>query len=286
MVSADHLTLSSAVLLRDGRVLLVGAAEPPDAPSVAVAQVFDPATMTFAATGPMVTPRAETKLALLQDGRVLVVGGMPPAGINAELFDPVTWTFSATGAIATPRMFHSMTTLADGRVLVAGGDNVGSAEIYDPATGSFAPAGSAPEIKGQHLPVLLSDGRVVLIGQRNGSIGDHHLANGPATAFDPGTLTFTDLATVPTSPGTATLLGDGRIFLTGWWGSAFSGYWSGTYDPGSGQVTETGTVRGWVPSAVRLADGRVLVVGGLEDGNQTVDGSHDAPPVSTMQIFE
>ena len=178
-----------------------------------------------------------------------------------------------------------MTTLADGRVLVTGGDNVDTAEIYDPTTGTFAPAGSAPQIKGLNLPVLLSDGRVVLIGQRNGSILTGRVANGPATAFDPLTGTFTDLTTVPTSPGTATLLDDGRIFLTGWW-SAWGGNWSGVYDPATGEVKDTARTPGWAPSAARLADGRVLVVGGLVDGQLHGDGGHDAPPISSMQIFE
>jgi hypothetical protein len=228
---------------------------------------------------------------VLGDGRVLVAGGTTQTDVNAplataELFDPTTGTFSATGSMATPRWLHSMTTLADGRVLVTGGDNVDTAEIYDSATGSFTPAGSWPVNMDLNIPVLLSDGRVVLIGQRNGSLGDHGLANGPASVFDPATRTFTDLATIPTSPGTATLLGDSRIFLTGWWGSALSGHWSAIYDPASGQTIETGTLRGWVPSAVRLADGRVLVVGGLEDGTLHGDGASEAPPVSSMQIFE
>ncbi len=293
MVSADRLFLSSAVLMRDGRVLLFGDVwgTATDAPPVGVAQIFDPATMSFAEAGPMVTPLTQAKLALLQDGRVLVAGGTPAdttAVARAELFDPATGSFSVTGAMVTPRAYQSMTTLADGRVLVTGGDSVGTAEIYDPATGSFAPAGSAPQMKriDGNLSVLLPDGRVVLFGQRNGSLGDGGLANGPATAFDPVTQTFRDLTTVPTSPGTATLLGDGRIFLTGWWGTTLSGNWSGIYDPANGRITETGTLRGWVPSAVGLADGRVLIVGGLEDGKLHGDGADEAPPVSSMQILE
>lgn len=291
MVSADRLFLSSAALMRDGRVLLLGDVwgKATDAPPVGVVQIFDPASMSFAEAGPMVTPLTQAKLALLQDGRVLVAGGTPTdttAVARAELFDPATGSFSVTGAMVTPRAYQSMTTLADGRVLVMGGDNVGTAEIYDPATGSFTPAGSWPVNMDLNLSVLLSDGRVVLIGQRNGSLGDHGLANGPAAVFDPATRTFTNLATIPTSPGTATLLGDGRIFLTGWWGTTLSGNWSGIYDPASGRINETGTLRGWVPSAVRLADGRVLIVGGLEDGELHADGADEAPPVSSMQILE
>jgi len=291
LVSGDSLWVDGAVRLADGRVLVIGNA---------VAQVFDPTTMSFAEVGPMVTPRTDAKLALLRDGRVLMAGGKPPTDINttlpaAELFDPATGTFSATGSMATSRSRHSMTTLADGRVLVAGGETadgdagqeLDTAEIYHPSDGTFAPAGSAPQIKRLNLSVLLPDGRVVLIGQRDGGLRDGRLANGPATAFNPLTRTFTDLTTFLTSPGTATLLGDGRIFLTGWWGNGWGGNWSGVYDPTSGDVTDAGTLRGWVPSAVRLADGRVLIVGGLTDGDiRPSGGGTMAPGVPTVQIFQ
>jgi hypothetical protein len=245
--------------------------------------------MSFAAVGPMVTPRAQAKLALLRDGRVVVAGGATlDLGLyheTTEIFDPITGTFSATGSMAIGREYHSMTTLADGRVLVTGGWGVDTAEIYDPAAGSFTPAGSAPQIKGLNLPVLLPDGRVVVIGQRNGSLGQG-LANGPATVFDPVTRTYTDLVSVPWSTGTATLLDDGRIFLTGWWGTAWSGNLSGIYDPASGKIEDTASTPGWAPSAVRLADGRVLVVGGLADGQLHGDGGYEAPPISSMQILQ
>jgi hypothetical protein len=288
LVSGDSLGVGAAVRLTDGKVLAIGNA---------VAQVFDPATMSFTLVGPMVTPRADGKLALLRDGRVLMAGGTPPTDPNttlatAELFDPATGTFSATGSMATTRSRHSMTTLADGRVLVAGGgtadgdagQDLDTAEIYDASAGTFTPADSASQIKGLHLPVLLSDGRVVLIGQRIGSLGPRWA---PAAVFDPVTRTFAGLTTVDTSPGTATLLGDGRIFLTGWWGSTRSGNWSGIYDPASGEITETGTLGGWAPSAARLADGRVLIVGGLTDGNiRPAGGGTSAPGVSTVEIFQ
>ena len=175
MASADHLVLSSAVLLRDGRVLLVGDVGPADAPPFAVAQVFDPATMTFASRGP--------------DGHAAVTG---EAGAAPGRARPGRRRNAANGQQHHPRNRRALRSrdrdvlgdgidghtagvpldddAPDGRVLVTGGDNVDTAEIYDPTTGSFAPAGSAPQIKGLNLPVLLSDGRVVLIGQRNGSI--------------------------------------------------------------------------------------------------------------------
>jgi hypothetical protein len=295
MVSAEALVLSAASALGDGRVLLVGGARPTAEPFMAVAQVFDPATLAFAPVGPQITPRTDAKLAPLPDGRILMVGGTPPDKLGipvagAEIFDPVTETFSTTGALLARRTFHTLTALADGRVLVTGGeggDRLGPSaqdvvEIYDPATGTFSAAADAPRISGWNLTVPLRDGRVVIVVQQSGPF-DRTV--GPTFVFDPRLGTFEELGSIPVTPGTATPLNDGRILLTGWW---TDGRWTGIYDPATSaaQVTTGPSTAGWAPSAVRLADGRVLVVGGLEDGETHGVGGHSAPPVSAIQTFE
>ncbi len=121
-------TVSTAVRLRDGRVLVIGDGG---------AQIFDPTSLQFAPVGPMVTARSGGTAALLRDGRVLIAGGMPPGGTpgvdpalrSAELFDPDTGTFSPTGPIGTPTGGGPMVTLPDGRVFMATDP---TAEIYDP----------------------------------------------------------------------------------------------------------------------------------------------------------
>jgi hypothetical protein len=110
----------------------------------------------FWPTGSMATPRAETTATLLQNGKVLVVGGITGpyadryAVKDAELYDPATETFSATGSMAAARAYHTATLLQDGKVLVVGGLVVGGngavapradAELYDPATGTFSATG-------------------------------------------------------------------------------------------------------------------------------------------------
>ena len=64
---------ATAVLLRDGRVLIAGG-EKSGAGSSTI-EVFDPVTLTFSFAGALASPRTEHAMALIADGRVLIVGG-------------------------------------------------------------------------------------------------------------------------------------------------------------------------------------------------------------------
>ena len=87
-----------AVLLIDGRVLVLGAATPgQEAPTVTAAAVFDPVTASWTAAGRLSTLRNNYTATLLADGTVLVAGGWAtpapsgtaPGGLSsAELYDP------------------------------------------------------------------------------------------------------------------------------------------------------------------------------------------------------
>lgn len=170
----------TATLLPDGRVVIVGGDHGiRDASFVATAEIYDPATGQFKPAGGLITPRSQHTASLLQDGRVLIVGGVaadPERYLNmgltsAEIYDPATGRSVATGSLAEGRSMHVACVLRDGKVLITGGnidDAVGTpsetAELYDPATGVFIETGK-PVADLPYAAVLLPDGRVFLAQQ-------------------------------------------------------------------------------------------------------------------------
>src|SRR5436309_15874219 len=68
--------LSTATLLKDGTVLVTGGGKASGGNIIAqeTAELFDPKTNTFSATGSMAFPRQNHAAVRLQDGRVLIVG--------------------------------------------------------------------------------------------------------------------------------------------------------------------------------------------------------------------
>jgi hypothetical protein len=148
----------TATLLPNKKVLIVGGASqflPTGQVALSSAELFDPSTGNFSATGSMDFQRSAHTATLLPDGRVLIAGGysgdlsQPFSGtaLTAELYDPSTGTFTPSGQMAVPRYGHSATLLNSGKVLIAGGEVVGgytqsTAELYDPVTGLFTLTGS------------------------------------------------------------------------------------------------------------------------------------------------
>ena len=74
------------------------------------AEVFDPATLTFAVSGALVIPRTNHTATPLGDGRVLLAGGFG-AGSNVvldsgEVFDPSTGMFTAVSNTMSQKRVH------------------------------------------------------------------------------------------------------------------------------------------------------------------------------------
>jgi hypothetical protein len=172
----------TAVKLADGRVLVAGGEVGSDLDSVtSKAEMYDPATAKFTATGSLRTPRYSAAGALLPGGKVLVAGGSDQDEYplsSAELFDPRTGKFSPTGSMTTARGDHEdypplAVSLPDGRVVLMGGEDddgnlVATAEVYDPATGKFKSDGAIGEsVYYLTRAFLQADGTLLVVGGRD-----------------------------------------------------------------------------------------------------------------------
>ena len=229
----------------------------PAAPSADPKPVAGPGGV-WIRTETMGTPRYDPTAVRLQDGRVLVAGGLSgEVGyqqklMSAELYDPDTGTWSATGSISKP-FGNAATLLRDGKVLVLVDDVEGNprgAEVYDPAKGTWTATGPmAPgKEKLDGTLTVLRDGRVLVAGSQGAQLYDP--ASGNWTATGPMVRPSWGLDTF-------TVLRDGRVLVVGGDGAQ-------VYDPASGNWTATGKKndQGFGAAAALLSDGKVLVAGG------------------------
>ena len=264
---------ATATLLTSGKVLLFGG-DSTDSSSIptSTAETYDPAAGTFSVTtGSMIATRKRAASARLNDGTVLIAGGVGSSCTggtqplsSAEIYDPANDTFtSTTGSLVSGRTNHSAILLQNGKVLITGGtrctfsalfgwifEAIATSELYDPATGTFSSTGDMVLARSQHKMHLFSDGRVLVIG------GDGWASS--AEIYDPnsGTFSLTGSHSLGTNTTSVKLADDSVLIL--------AGQSAGIYSASSGAVTATGSMNydrlGAHP--ILLDNGKVLVFGG------------------------
>jgi hypothetical protein len=262
----------TATLLQDGKVLIAGGMRR-NQDFYSSAELYDPATGKFQATGPMNLARVGHAAVLLRSGKVLIVGGWVGRGCtdSAELYDPATGKFVALSKMTGKRGQPRATLLASGDVLITGGADhdtpggIASAEIFRPDISKFELVGPMHSARTSHTATALNDGRVLIVGGR----GDTVTAS--AELYDPATKQFIVTGSLLNAryKHTAGLLADGRVLIAGGSGERD---WQGTmksaeiYDPRTGQFGGTSPLndsRFKLPGeAAELASGQILVAGG------------------------
>ena len=295
---------ATATVLSNGRVLIAGGwSEDPDAPVLASAELYDPASGTFLEAGPMTTPRAGHTATLLSNGRVLITGGQTEGNnvfsalATAELYDPATGTFSPTGSMTVARVNHTATLLPGGRVLIAGGGgpmgvsvgsgvgsapSLASAELYDPANATFGAIGSMAGARFWHTATLLLNGRVLIAG---GGDGTRPLAS--TELYDPATESFSKTGSMSAARylQTATTLANGFVLVAGGYADNVGSLESAElYDPNAGLFSPTGSMSDsrFEHTATLLTDGLVLIVA----GGSTDESIDDAARLAKAELYQ
>ncbi|GMT96376.1 hypothetical protein KH5H1_04950 [Corallococcus caeni] len=249
----------SAVLLTDGRVMVIGGSV--GVTALSSVELYDPATGTWSAGPAMPFPQSTTNSVVLPDGRVFVVG----VGAKAALFDPATSTWTVLPDQILAHNVPVLTLLLDGRVLVSG---YPGAEIFDPATSTWTRPIPVVGNRDNHAATLLANGRVLFTG-------GFDLWGTPlktAEVFDPATNTAqaTGSMSVARFGHRTWRLADGTVLVTGGKQSASSTELDSVerYEPATGLFSQRVTLQlaRSFHEGVQLDSGLLLIAGGSTQG--------------------
>jgi hypothetical protein len=286
----------SASLLSNGMVLVAGG-ENSNSGILSATELYNSSStvQTFSPGPNLNYPRTQHTATTLNDGTVLIAGGMT-GGIGqgewaigqAEVYTPSTsgsdnGAFTVVGGLNTPRWDDTATLLSSGMVLIVGGiDNnneiIGTAELYNPATGQFTYTGSLNTPRGLHTAMLLPNGMVLIAGgvQEDGT----PLAS--AEIYDPtqGIFSYTGSLNTARLGHAAVLLNTGNVLIFG--GGVGTSHTATTssemyvYDASAGgSFTSTASLNTarYFPTVTAMQDGTVLTTGAFVGAETYSDAS-------------
>jgi hypothetical protein len=272
----------TATLLGDGTVLLVGGVTVTGATTtyLTTAELFDPKTNTFAATGSLLQGRSGHVAVATKVGTVVVAGGRDMVGAmnSTEVYDG--GKFHTAGPLHGLRMQAAATLLDTGEPLIAGGIDatnlvLDTTEVFDTTAETWTPVMPMLHKRiGHYLGTLpMPNGALVVAGITTTTLAD--LANCELfESSDRKWISTGSLAETRFGFGGA-LLTDGRALVAGGYEIVKSGCTAGAelYDPQKHTWSKAGvlaTAR-TEHTLTALAGGTAVAVGGVvEDAKQKI----------------
>ncbi len=183
-MAAPRVTLSLR-LLPDGSAIAIGGDRN------GTSEKYSPSSNTWSGTAQMMSLRYNSPSATLDDGRILVAGGLVNANpiISAEIFNPSTSAWSGVSNMRLARASFSLTSTPIG-VLAAGSysklGTTNSTELFHPGNSTWSPAEPMNKSRGAQGYAVVPGGSVFEIGGwSNGAITSSVEVFGPVAPIPP-----------------------------------------------------------------------------------------------------
>ncbi|MEK2646228.1 kelch repeat-containing protein [Bdellovibrio sp. BCCA] len=117
----------AALLLPNGKVLVVGGISVLDGQTVASMEIYDSTTNTWSAGAPLDTPLSLSAINLLPSGEVVLTGGTASsifeAGSGVRIYNYLTNQWTLAQPLKDARVGHTATLLKNGHLMVYGGQS-------------------------------------------------------------------------------------------------------------------------------------------------------------------
>lgn len=218
---------ANAVLLADGRVLVIGGYDANNGVNSQTSEIYDPDSGQFSQVATMPGGgRPGATATLLTNGKVLIAGGNNGNYLaSALIYSPDSNTYTPTGSMGTARSQAGAILLPSGKVLLVGGQSARFSatsliESYDPVTQTFGIEGNLASARSSASVSMLADGRILVAGGYVPPPDNNHGGSILASAeiLKQPMATATPLAhsmTTPRTDASSSILLDGRILVAG-----------------------------------------------------------------------
>ncbi len=211
----------------DGRLLVMGGGQSPDAARTKTCEIYDPAENSYVYTDSMQNGSEYTPTLLLPSGDVLITW-YPP-----QIYSLESGSWRITGQFVQPNRFwpghsdHSMILLPDGRPMVCGIyrgslSNPSMVELFDPVSETWSLGATPAVTRSQPEVVMLPNGKVLCAAGRlednNPAIPTSQGYTKLTDIYDPPSNSWRSVATLPTFHeyhATTLLVPDGRVITAG-----------------------------------------------------------------------